>query len=277
MCGSSIGRGEVGGVSSSVCGCSVRGGGGGGGGGGVAAAAEDGRRAEKPEAGGAAPPVVMPDTPRRVRRCRRRHPLTVSWGERTIIMFMYSEREKVGGDLAWIKESARSSRRKGESVGPEKPKQEPPVTTAPPLPPKPSPGNPFLASDGDRNSGDPSSTQGASASAQKPDGVEDWSGSALFEKCSLRFPFLSRAGEHDGWSPESPTSGPAETSAEKSGPTLTGEGDGDAESEMLPPRTSKSPSSSSSRFFTNLPKVAGAVAVLGIAATVGVMVLRRRR
>lgn len=246
--------------------------------GGVAAAAED-EPSTEPETGGATPPVAMPGIP--ARRCRgRRRQRTVSWGERTVDMFAYSEREEAGGDLEWIKESARSSRRKGESVSPRKPDQEQPImaTTASPLPPKSTPGNPLLASDdGDSSSsGDPSSTQGTPASASKPHGAEDNSiGSAPVETSSPISPFPSRTGECDGWSSEAPKSGQAVASAEKSGPTLTGEGDGESESEELPPRTSsKSPSS---RFFPSLPKVAGAVAVIGIAATVGVMVLRRRR
>lgn len=239
---------------------------------GVAASAKD-ERSTEPDTGGATPPVAMSDTP--ARRCRRRRQRTVSWGGRTVDMFSYSEREEAGGDLEWIKESARSSRRKDESVSPKKPDEEQPTktTTASPLPRKSSPGNPLSASDDvDRNSsGDPSSTQGTPASASKPDGDEDHSiGNA--PTGSLLFPFPPTTDECDGWSSEAPKSGQAVVSAGKSGPTVTGEGDGEGESEERPPRAS-----TSSRYFPSLPKVAGAVAVIGIATTVGVMVLRRRR
>ena len=137
-----------------------------------------------------------------IRVRRRSHQRHVSWGKSTIHEFMYSDREKAGGDQAWVKESARSSTRKGESVFPRKPEEEP-VVASPVAQeksgdcggydgdsdgdegrstekscrskstPKSSPRNPLLAFDGENNSGDSSSTLGTPASASKPVGGKE--------------------------------------------------------------------------------------------------------
>ena len=95
------------------------------------------------------------------------------------------------------------------------------------------------------------------------------------------FPVRPKKSGWDGWSRPPPESGSTRRSsaARKAKATRTpptggcgGEGEGKGEGEG-PPRTSKS-----GFFPRSLPKMAGgAMAVIGVAATVGVMFLRRRR
>ena len=88
---------------------------------------------------------------------------------------------------------------------------------------------------------------------------------------SLVFPVLPRKEGWDGWSTPSPESRPTRSvGGGEDKPTQTGECGGEGEE---PPPTSKS-----GFFAWSRPKMAGgAMAVIGVAATVGVLVLRRRR
>ena len=132
--------------------------------------------------------------------------------------------------------------------------------------------NPFSSTHGD-DSGEPSTiimpdSSASSASSSIPNSGQKISIDS-FSPGSLLFPVPSRTNGYDCWSFPSPPpeqgSGPLQKDAPR--PTPTGE-NGEGE---------EPPSPSKPGFFASYLRVAGAMAVVGVAAAVGVGALRRRR